>query len=194
MSLALAVNVGDHFPAIAAMYTKSLIAGNNLTGIIMQAESLKGCLQAVNNLFEAKKCPPPVDFTNYKLCSAAMFYHRVQTWEEEPNRRTHMNPEFLHKLISQVEVTKGKDFFVPVMADWTIMVRYSGFRMCEVGQRSQTRIEYHIIPVTGQQIMKAFRRGDFVFFDQHGFKITDVLNNASLIWKLKTLWRVQKNR
>ena len=42
--------------------------------------------------------------------------------------------------------------------------------------------------------MKAFRRGDFVFFDQYGFKITDVINNASSICKLKINWRVQKNR
>ena len=189
------MNVGDHFPAIAAMYAKSLIAGNNLTGIIMRAESLKGYLQAVNELFEAKQCPPPVNFANPKIKgSAAQFYHQVQTWEEEPNRRTHMTPEFLHELISQADATQDKDSFVPVMVDWTIMARYAGFRMCEVGQRTQTRIEYHIVPVTGRRIMKAFRRGDFQFFDAHGFRITDVLNNASLIRQLKILWRVQKNR
>ena len=59
LSVAQAVNDVDHFKGVIAMYTKTLIAGNNLRGIELRASSLKGYLEAVNALFVAKGCPPP---------------------------------------------------------------------------------------------------------------------------------------
>ena len=77
------------------MYTKSLIAGNTLNGIELRAESLKGYLLAANALFAAKGYPEPADLTDPDSCPSANFYKQVCTWEKEPNRRTHMTPEFL---------------------------------------------------------------------------------------------------
>ena len=44
LSVAQAVNEGVHFKGVLAMYTKTLIAGNNLRGIELRALSLKGYL------------------------------------------------------------------------------------------------------------------------------------------------------
>ena len=176
------------------MYTKSLIAGNNIKGITLRAETLKGYLEAVNDLFEEKCCDAPVDFSDTKGCSAAKFYRQIRTWEGEPNRRTHMTPEFLHELITQADNTPDKDSFVPVVADWSIAARYAGFRMCEVGQRTQTRKEFHLVPVTNRRILMALHRVDFVFLDKHGFRVTDPANNIDSIHSVRITWRVQKNR
>ena len=188
------MNVGAQFKPLAAMYTKSLIAGNNLRGIELRAATLKEYLEAVNDLFVQKKCPLPIDLNNPKACPAANFYEQIKTWETEPNRRTHMTPEFLQQLLTLADKIDDKDTFVPVLVDWTIMARYGGFRFCEVGQKTQTRIEYHEIAVTARRIMKAFARGDFEFFDAHGRKIEDVEANVKSIRKLRITWRVQKNR
>ena len=42
--------------------------------------------------------------------------------------------------------------------------------------------------------MKAFRRGDFRFFDDKGILITDLGSQASAVHRLEITWRVQKNR
>ena len=64
LSVAQAVNEGVHFKGMLAMYTKKLIAGNNLRGIELCASSLKGYLEAVNALFASKGCPMPVNLTD----------------------------------------------------------------------------------------------------------------------------------
>ena len=176
------------------MYTKTLIAGNNLRGIELRASSLKGYLEAVNALFVSKGCPPPVDLTDPDSCPSANFYKQVGTWENEPNRRTHMTPEFLQQLLTQADATDDKDTFIPVIVDWTIMARYGAFRICKAGQRTQSKIEYHEVQVTGKLIMKAFARGDFVFKDAQGRVICHVEHQRELIIELEVTWRVQKNR
>ena len=176
------------------MYTKSLIDGNNIFGIEMRAATIRGYLDAVNDLFRAKDCTLPIDFDQLKTNPSAIFYDQIKTWEEEPNRRTHMTPEFLHELLTRANAEQDQDSFIPVVRDWTAMARYAAFRMCEVGQKNQKDIGYHTVPVTNRRIMKAFARGDFQFFDKIGQRITDVQNNAHRIHTIRITWRVQKNR
>ena len=194
LSVAQAVNEGVHFKGLLAMYTKALIAGINLRGIELRAESIKGYLLAANSLFAAKGYPEPVDLSDPDTCPSANFYKQIRTWEKEPNRRTHMTPEFLQQLITQADATADKDSFVCVVVDWTIMARYAAFRICEVGQKTQSRIEYHEVKVTGRRIMMAFARGDFVFLDIHDRQIFHVEHHRELIRKCEITWRVQKNR
>ena len=69
--------------------------------------------------------------------------------------------------------------------DWTIIARYAVFRMCKVGQAEQIKIGFHVVPVSNKRIMKAFARGDFVFLDKLGSRITDVHNNITFILSLR---------
>ena len=85
-----------------------------------------------------------------------------------------MIPEFLQQLLTQADTTADKDTFIPVIVDWTIMARYGAFCICEAGQKTQSRIEYHEVQVTGRLIMKAFARGDFVFLDMQGRQVFHV--------------------
>ena len=79
-----------------------------------------------------------------------------------------------------------------MIVDWTIVARYGAFRNCEVGQKTQSRIEYHEVQVTDRQIMMAFARGDFVFLDMHGRQVFHVEHHRDSICKLQVTWRAQK--
>ena len=64
------------------------------------------------------------------------------------------------------------------------MAHYGGFRICKARQKSQSKIEYHKISVTGKQIMKVFARGDFVFLHLHGRQVIHVEHHRESICKL----------
>ena len=87
----------------------------------MRASTIREYLEAVNSLFVAKQCTPPINFKNPSKNSPAMFYEQIKTWKEEPTRRTHMTSEFLHALFIRADHTVDKDSFVLVVMDWTIM-------------------------------------------------------------------------
>lgn len=180
------------------MYTESLIEGATIRGEELRSATIRGYLSAANALFAAKGFPAPVDLSRPDSCHATSLIENVKTWENEPNRRTHMTPLYLRELMKRADDFRptNPDSWFPVMVDWILLGRYTGFRIGEFGQSTQKKIDYFSF-FRGRhriKIMKAFQRSDFVFFDIQGRRITNVNRDAARIHRLQITWRVQKNR
>ena len=157
----------------------------------LRAQSVKEYLQSVNNLFIAHDFAPPINF-ELKKAPPALFYENVKIWQNKPNRRTHLTPEFLSELLLRAKKDKASTGLVAAMADFTILGRYTGIRLSEYGQSTQQTAAHHTMP-SGRKILKAFRRGDFVFKDKAGQTIADPITNIDLVESIVITWRVQKN-
>ena len=158
----------------------------------LRAQSVKEYLQSVNTLFITHDFAPPINF-DLKKAPPALFYENVKVWQNEPNRRTHLTPEFLSELLHRAKKDKAGTGLIAAMADFTILGRYTGIRLSEYGQATQQVAAHHIMP-SGRKILKAFRRDDFVFKDRAGRIITDPITNIDLVHTVLITWRVQKNR
>lgn len=158
----------------------------------LRAQTIREHLEAVNLLFTDRGYQPPVDFTT-KRKGPALFYNNVKTWETEPNRRTHMGPEFLREFKNRAASDPSGLTFYPAMYDWILLGRYAGLRLSEYGQSTQKRIDT-LKPPRRKPIVKAFQRRDFTFFDKSGNRIPDPVQNKSSVHRITIKWRVQKNR
>ena len=176
------------------MYAIDVIAGNTIRGHLeLRAQTVREYLDSVNNLFTDRDFDPPIDF-DLDDQPPALFYKNVKTWEAEPNRRTHLTPEFITELAARADQDTTGLGFIATMHDWTILGRYTGIRLSEYGQKTQKRAEYHTIPHKNTKVLKAFRRGDFVFRDKKGNRILDPVRDSNRVHTLTITWRVQKNR
>ena len=176
------------------LYTQHIIEGKNIPGTELRAQTIMEYLDAVNALFVDRGFEPVADLRDSKNCKCCKLYDMVRTWENEPRRRSYLTHEFMGELFARAGSDATGLGFTRAMLNWTLLGRYTGIRLAEYGQPSQTKIDYHCLP-NGRKIMKAFRRGDFLFFDKAGRLVdpTDPTKHDS-IHEIKITWRVQKNR
>ena len=159
----------------------------------MRAQSVREYLEAVNALFVERGFHSPVDFAG-EAGPAYTLYEVVKTWEEEPNRRTHLTPEFIEAVRERASHDKSQNGFSNAINDHIILGRCNGHRLSEYGQQTQQKIDYHELPCGTRRIIKAFLRKDFRFLDNQERTIKDPINNLDLIDTIEITWRVQKNR
>ena len=176
------------------LYTQHIIEGKNIPGTELRAQTIMEYLDAVNALFVDRGFEPVADLRDSRNCKCCKLYDMVKTWENEPRRRSYLTHEFMVELFARAGSDATGLGFTRAMLDWTLLGRYTGIRLAEYGQPSQTKIDYHCLP-NGRKIVKAFRRGDFLFFDKAGRLVdpTDPTKHDS-IHEIKITWRVQKNR
>ncbi|KAL7523451.1 hypothetical protein ACHAWF_001168, partial [Thalassiosira exigua] len=184
---------GDDWRDLVSLFAHDIIAGNGIKSSDLRAQTVRGYLESINTMFEERGYDPPTDFS-LKQAPPALFYENCKTWEEEPNRRTHMQPPFLSELLSRAKLDSSGTGLISLVADLVVLGRYTGHRLAEYGQSTQTKIDYHMLPNGRGKIMKAFMRGDFKFFDASGHEIIDPVNDLKRIHSITIRWRVQKNR
>jgi len=119
---------------------------------------------------------------------------RPGSWEAEPNRRTHIQPEFLKELFARAKLDKSGLNIISLVRDIVVLGRYTGHRLAEYGQSTQKKIDYHEIPGSRCKIMKAFCRRDFESFDKQGHRVINPVADSDRIHTVWIRWRVQKNR
>lgn len=179
---------------LVGCFAIDIIAGNNIKLSEMRAQTVREYLESVNKLFTSRGYDAPTDF-NQKKVMPALFYENLKTWETEPNRRTHMTPEFLAELLARADKEESFLSFTSAMRDWALLGRYAGLRLAEYGQEAQTRVAYHCIPgINKKKIRKAFGRGDFIFKDKLGNRVLSPHVHPHRIHSVDITWRVQKNR
>ena len=79
---------------------------NTINFLELRAQTVGEYLDAINDLFCSRGFNEPVDFDN-KTSAPVIFYEDVKTWENEPERRTHITPEFLAELRSRAQLDKS---------------------------------------------------------------------------------------
>ena len=90
---------GKLWTDLVSLYAVDIIGGNNINQLELRAQTIREYLAEVNNLFHPEAIEP-VDFSRPDR-APALFYHNVKTWETEPNRRTHITPEFLSEFFTK---------------------------------------------------------------------------------------------
>jgi hypothetical protein len=176
---------------LASLFTQDIISGNNLKKKELRSATIREHLDALNELFEDRGFDPPIDLTN-KSSGAGLFFQNVKTWENVPNRRTHITPEFLDELTKRAKQDKDGLGFTSSILDWTLLGRFTGHRLGEFAQETQKRIEYHVSP--RKRYLKANSRSCFVFKDKRGHSIKDPVKNKHRVHAVTIMWLVQKNR
>ena len=129
---------GETHVELASCYAIDIIAGKNIRLNDLRAASIKEYLKSVNTLFIDRGFLPPINFALPKE-PPALFYENVRLWETEPNRRTHLSPEFLAELFTRAKKDTTGLGFIRAMSDFTILGRYTGIRLSEYGQPTQKR-------------------------------------------------------
>ena len=175
----------------ASLFTQDIISGNNIKSKELRSATIREHLDAVNDLFEDRGYHPPIDLTNLSS-GAGLYFQNVKTWEKIPNRRTHITPEFLAELMKRAKQDKDGFGFTSSILDWVLLGRYTGHRLGEFAQVTQSRAEYHISP--RKRYLKANSRKCFAFKDKHGQSITDITTHKHRIHAVTITWLVQKNR
>ncbi len=81
-----------------------------------------------------------------------------------------------------------------VVFDLACYNKIYGCRSCEYAQKKQTTVEIHKYP-SGKEVVKAFTREDWTFFDKNGRLIVKHSEaNLNNLGAMITTWRIQKNR
>ena len=117
---------------IASCYAIDVIAGNNIRMNELCAQSVKDYLKSVNVFLIARGFTSLINL-DLKKETPALFYENIRVWENEPNRCTHLTPEFLAELLHRAKQKKIGTGLVAVMSDFTILGRYTSAHLSKYG-------------------------------------------------------------
>ena len=111
-------------------------------------------------------------------------------------QRLPLNSAIFAELQRSASAAKSNHSEKRVLYDITCLGRFIGNRLSEIGQKSPSKIDYHVYP-SGKTVIKAFTALDFGFIDSSGnvipsYSLTE--ESADLIARVKVTFRIQKNR
>ena len=157
----------------------------------LRSATLKGYLEAVNDLFTSRKFDKPTDFTCPRN-KPGTIVKNLEKEEDIANRRSPLTDKMIAEMVKASEANNF-DSFEAAIADWTLLGIYTGNRLAEYGQKTQTKVDLHVYP-SGRSVIKAFTGEDFRFYDRHNNIINDPIRDQHKVHKLVVRWRIQKNR
>ena len=178
---------------VLACYAKYVASGCNCNNKSnTRSDTVKGYLEAVNDLFIARKFKPPVDL-NEITNPASTIVKNLKEEEDIAKRRDPITSEIYAEIIRQAkEAEPGSEKWL--LGKLANVAKNIGPRSCEYAQKKANEVEYHVYP-SGNKVVKAFTREDITFLDKNSRKL-DVSNPESrkLVAKVRIRWRIQKNR
>jgi len=176
-----------------ACYLVSNVQGETILGSTIRHATLRQYLTAAVKLFNDRKIPTSsYDSINY----VDMILKAVRDYERVPNRRNMITDDMMVYLL-QLAQADNKDGSVAAIVDWIILGRYTGFRMSEWAQSTQTK--YAKIDHWPNQPPMAMIYTDFVFLgeDQRRIHINKNTTYEELLESVEYVeiqWRHQKNK
>ena len=178
---------------VLACYGKYLMNGANcINKEDARAGTIRGYFESVNNLFTARKFPPPVVF-NDPSNDAVTVLKNLSAEEDVANRRGPITKAMYTEVVrlGQSEAV-GTELWL--LAKIASLAKVVGPRASEFAQSTQSRVDVHRYP-SGKKVVKAWIRKDWLFYDKAGKKVrTFNKKTRSRIAKVRITWRIQKNR
>ena len=176
-----------------ACYAKYVASGCNCNNKSnTRSDTVKGYLEAVNDLFVARNFNPPVDLSDISN-PASTIVKNLKEEEDVAKRRDPITSEIYAEILKQAkEAEPGSEKWL--LGKLANVAKFIGPRSCEYAQKKNDKVEYHTYP-SGKKVVKAFTREDLTFLDKKSSKL-DVSNPESrkLVAKVRIRWRIQKNR
>lgn len=181
------------WPKMLAIYAKYVIGGDNFTSLVgPRAQTLRGYLNAVNDLFARRKVALPIVLKD-KTNPVTVILSNLEVEEDVAKQRSPLTPQMYTELLVQAKKSKSIDE-IQLLAWYMTLGRILGPRPCEWCQKTQRRVEIHTYP-SGTKVVKAWCRVDFEFFDSQGTRITEFTAETRLLVKrVRIRWKIQKNR
>ena len=179
----------DGYERIVACFLEKLMHDHN-----SRSATVRGYAQAINTLFELRKCQIPADLSS----RSNMCYNLILAREREENvarQRSPITREMFTALLERAK-TSQIDSDVAVVAQWFTIIRITGFRCSEYAQTRQSAFDEYEYP-SGRRVIKAFTPLDWNFYDDRNRLISIHTQGTDLREypkKLKITFRHQKNR
>ena len=177
----------EGYERIACYFIKSLILTNNC-----RADTARGYADAINTLFDLRNFELPIEFSN-KMNMVAKTIANLKKEEDVAKQRSPLTAEiFVH--LKKLADESFRDSESNAVFDWFCVIRILGFRCAQYAQKTQTKVEIHKYP-SGKQVVKAFVRADWTFYDKKG-RIIVIHGEAKFdsLGKCRVIFRIQKNR
>ena len=168
---------------LLACYGVSLVKGETIRGTMIRKTTLVRYINAALKLFAIRGIPNPRETADVDLVK--IIIDAVGQYEQVPKRRLMISDAMMLEIIDMAEKSHP-DSLTAAIADWIILGRYTGFRLGEFGQESDS--EYATIGYTDEAV--AMISDDFVFFgpgqrrlDQHELPPLDEIEGVKLEWR-----------
>ena len=158
-----------------------------------RSQTVKGYVEAINDLFARRSFPEPVDLTD-KYDENAKLIYAIESEETVPNQRSPITSEMFAASCKNAE-TANMNSIEGLMFDFLCLTRICGFRVAEYAQKTQSRVDHHEY-VSGRRVVKAFLPTDWVFRNKRNEKIT-ITKDGSVCdspCQVRITFRIQKNR
>ena len=153
---------GNHagYERIVACFLEQLMHDHN-----SRSATVRGYAQAINTLFELRKCKIPADLSDRTNTCYSLILAREKE-ETVARQRSPITREMFTALLERAK-TSQIDSDVAVVAQWFILIRITGFRCSEYAQTRQSAFDEYEYP-SGRRVTKAFISLDWKFFDARG--------------------------
>ncbi len=161
-----------------------------------KAATARGYAEAVNWLFQARNFNEPADFSE-KNNMVTILVTNIDKEDNVAKKAAPLTVEIFAQLKADADeqISKGNiDSAEVVVFDLACYNKIYGCRSCEYAQKKQTTVEIHRYP-SGKEVVKAFTRECWVFFNKDGQLIVKhSVENPDILGDMDTTWKIQKNR
>jgi hypothetical protein len=173
------------------MFASSLLSGENCNNLDIRVSTVRGYVQAAQDLMVMGGYAHPEGLPMNKEHSGdyKKFVARAKKLESMPQRREMISDEMLDIFLARKQAAKT-DSLDDCFFDWLCMGRYTGFRSAEWAQTRKTTFERIS---RDNNAARAMIDEDFVFFDDQGRLLEKTAANAKRVRRVDVCWRVQKN-
>ena len=154
---------------------------------------MRGYAVSVDVLFLLRNFDLPVDINNTKRSTITKtLVHNLKREEGIAKQRSPLDQKIYLEIVRRAQVSKNINSVDKLLNDITTVNRYLGCRASEYAQTKQDEVDYFTYP-SGNKVVRAFTRNDFVFKDKNG-AVIDTITDATIAHRVTVSWRIQKNR
>jgi hypothetical protein len=182
------------YQLLVGIYTKFVMMGVNYNcKSVLRSATVRGYAVSVDALFLLRDFELPVDISNHKRSTITKtLVHNLEREEGIAKQRSPLDQKIYLEIVRKAQASKNINSIDKTLNDITTINRYLGCRASEYAQTKQDEVDYFTYP-SGNKVVRAFTRNDFVFKDKDG-AVIDTITDATIAHRVTISWRIQKNR
>ncbi len=130
-----------------------------------RSATAQGYVQSINKLFELCNFPIPADISDKENMTAKLIHVRERK-ETIARCRSPISKE-MYVAMAKLASTSDQDSAELVTFDWFNIIKYTGFRVAEYAQTTQSKVD-EFEYASRNKVVKAFVPDDWKFYDENG--------------------------
>ena len=168
----------------------SVISGDNILGLNLKSDTIRGYLRAAAKLYTDKKRPNPFSNKSLEKNYPEVILKALKKYESHADRREVIT-DSMFQHIDELASKSGPDSLLATLNDFLKWSRYSGPRQsewCQTRKRSYDRVDEN---PNGEAL--ALILDDLRFYDHLGRRQSSATVRYEDIAHVEVCWRYQKN-